>query len=190
MTRKLCIIPLFCGVLMTVGIAAFMYGKRALANRDYAATYKQLAPLAEQGNAQSQYAIANMLSGGLGVAVDKPQAVKWYRLAAEQGYAPAEVKLSMAYDYGDGVPRDLKEWAKWNQRAADHGVPFAQLTQGAIYWVGDGVARDKIQAYKWFTLCINADGRCALRRADVAKGMTPSQISEAERLAKDWNPNE
>jgi len=45
--------------------------------------------LAEQGNAEAQFALGRMYAEGLGVAQDEADALAWYGRAAEQGHADA-----------------------------------------------------------------------------------------------------
>jgi TPR repeat protein len=55
---------------------------------------------------------------GVGVAVDKSEGVKWFRLAAAQGHADAQCNLGVAYSNGDGVSVDKVESVKWFKLAA------------------------------------------------------------------------
>jgi len=48
---------------------------------------------AEQGSARAQYCLGVCYHEGLGVAVDKAEALRWFRLAADQRYAPASNAL-------------------------------------------------------------------------------------------------
>jgi TPR repeat protein len=62
-----------------------------------------------------------------------------------------------------------------------------------MYQTGQGVARDYVQAYKWFTLAASrfpaAEREYAVSFRDlVAAKMTPAQIAEAQKLARQWTP--
>jgi TPR repeat protein len=67
------------------------------------------------------------------------------------------------------------------------GRPDALYNLGLAYSTGQGVAQDLIAAHKWFNLA-------ALRGSDEAKGwrnqlageMQPSQIAQAQKLAREW----
>jgi TPR repeat protein len=65
------------------------------------------------------------------VAVDKIEAVKWYRQAAEKVHAQAQYALGCCHYYGDGAPLDKAEAAKWFQKAADQGHANAKA---ALNW--------------------------------------------------------
>ena len=84
------------------------------------------------------------------------EAAMWYRLGAEQGEAEAQITLGLMYENGDDVPQNYVEAHKWYSLAAAGDQP--------------GEVRD------W-----------ALRNRDnVEAKMTPSEIAEAQRLAREW----
>lgn len=52
---------------------------------------------------------------------------------------------------------------------------------------GHGVPGDLIEAHKWFNLAAVAGHDCAQTcRADIAEEMTPREIAEAQRRAREW----
>ncbi len=106
---------------------------------------------------------------------------------AEQGNATAQYRLGQFYFLGRGVPKDEKEAVKWLQRAAEQGVPEAQLNLGVSYYAGVGVTQDSIQAYKWFSIAGAFGNEVAQKRLSVVeRTMTPAQIAEAQKLAREW----
>jgi TPR repeat protein len=77
------------------------------------------------------------------------------------------------------------------ERAAQ-GDAEAQYSLGLMYQNGEGVPQDYVQAYKWFSLAAatytdkpNHD-KAVKERERVAARMTPAQIAEAQRLAREW----
>ena len=49
--------------------------------------------------------------------------------------------------------------------------------------------QDYVQAYMWYTLvAAQGDADAAKKRDNVAAKMTPAQIAEAQRLAREWKP--
>ena len=112
-----------------------------------------------------------------------------YRKAAEQGLADAQMQLGGMYEFGLGVPQDNIEALKWYRKVADQGHPRAQYVVGNAYESGVGVARDPVLAYMWFHLAAaQGDPDAAKARDMVAAKMTPDQITEAQRLAREWKP--
>jgi len=128
-----------------------------------------------------------MIDNGYGVPQDKAEAAKWYRMAAEQGAADAQYNLGVMYDNGYGVPQDYAEAAKWFRMAAEQGVADAQFNLGVMYANGDGVPQDYVKAYMWLNLAA-ARGKSEDKKSrdTVAGWMTPAEIQEAQRLAREW----
>ncbi len=60
-----------------------------------------------------------------------------------------------------------------------------------MYAKGQGVPQNYEQAYIWFDLAASRAGDASIpikNRDDVAAMMTPDQIAEAQRLAREWKP--
>jgi TPR repeat protein len=156
---------------------------------DYATTLRLWRPLAEQGKAKAQYLLASMYMLGQGVPQDYAEAAKWYRLAAEQGNAAAQYNLGIMYAKGRGVPQDDAEAAKWYRLAAEQGNAAAQFGLGDLYDLGKGVPQDYVRAHMWFNLAAaKGAGRAVKFREFVSSKMTPAQIAEAQKLAREWKP--
>ena len=106
-------------------------------------------------------------------------------LAAFSGTAvagPFEDAVS-AYERGDH-----NEAARLYRLAAEQGHAVGQLSLGNMYKRGQGVSQDNVQAYKWFNLAGSQIVSAFLSRDRVADFMTPAQIAEAQKLAREWKP--
>ncbi|MEN8206420.1 MAG: tetratricopeptide repeat protein [Pseudomonadota bacterium] len=115
---------------------------------------------------------------------DYGTALREWRPLAEQGNAGAQLNLGYMYDNGYGVPQDYRKAVKWYRRAAEQGNDRAQYNLGLMYDGGYGVPQDYVQAHMWYDI---ADVAVAVSYRDfVAREMTPTQITEAERLAREW----
>jgi len=128
---------------------------------------------------------------GLGVSKNNAESVKWYRKAAEQDLAVAQFTLGFRYYKGQGVSKDYKEAVKWYRKAAEQGYAKAQLSLGVRYVLGQGVTKDKVRAHMWFDLAASKSKggtkKSAIKnRGKVTKEMTPNQIAEAQKLAREW----
>ena len=96
------------------------------------------------------------------------------------------------YYEGRGVPQDYAEALKWFRLAAAQGDALAQHNLGLMYAKGYGVPQDHIEAHKWFNLAAasstskpNRDR--AVQACDkLAARMTPAQLAEAQKLAREW----
>lgn len=90
-------------------------GLGAMERSDYATALKELAPLAERGNAEAQSNLGRMYLYGWGVRKSETEAAKWYRKAAEQGDARAQKMLAYLYEQGAGVEKNSAEAEKWRR---------------------------------------------------------------------------
>ena len=89
---------------------------------------------------------------------------------------------------GGEFAQDYAEAAKWYKKAAEQGDSNAQNILGAMYERGKGMPKDFVEAYKWFSISGEGDneyGRTYREKIGKRK-MTPDQITEAQRLAKEW----
>ncbi len=169
-------------------------GTAAAKRGDYATAISKFRPLAEQGDAKAQWALGVMYERGLGVPQDYAEAVKWYRKAAEQGNAAAQFNLGSMYVDGLGVPQVDAEAVGWWRKAAEQGMADAQYNLGLMYAKDRGVPQDYVQAYIWLNIAASSlppgENRDAVVnvRDIIAKRMTPAQISEARKLAREWKP--
>ncbi len=141
---------------------------------------------------------------GLGVPQDDSEAVRWYRKAADQGKVEAETHLGQMYSEGQGVTQNYAEAVKWYRLAAEQGDPDAQHDLGLAYEEGEGIAQDFVLAYVWYSLAVSRYSaldkqlekapesdyrRDSMRQRDeLAAKMTPAQIAEAQKLARERNP--
>jgi TPR repeat protein len=115
------------------------------------------------------------------------------RARAEKGSVGAQLKLGVMYETGQGVRRDYTEAARWYRKAAEQGHADGQLLLGLMYKGGQGVPQDYVEAYKWISLAASRAGiddreKYAEAREELARKMTPQQIAEAQRQAREWKP--
>jgi hypothetical protein len=96
-----------------------------------------------------------------------------------------------AYDRGDYATA-----LRLMRPLAEQGLAEAQSDLGVMYAKGEGVPQDYVQAHMWFNLAASrfsaaeAEKReWAVENRDLAASrMTPAQIAEAQRLAREWKP--
>lgn len=132
-------------------VAADYYEALAAWERgDHARAIALWLPLAEAGDAASQYWLGRLHAHGLGVARDPARAAEWYRRAAEAGHAGAQNNLGLLYELGEGLARDLAEAARWYAAAAEQGDAAAQVNLARLYDEGRGVAADAAVAASWY----------------------------------------
>ena len=125
---------------------------------------------------------------------DYETALREWRPLAEQGDATAQYNLGVMYDNGRGVARDYAEAVKWYRRAAEQGEAAAQFNLGFMYATGQGVAQDYVLAHLWYNLAASRlppgeNRNTAVRNRDIVETlMTPAQVAEAQKLAREWKP--
>ncbi len=142
---------------------------------------------ADQGDAEAQYNLGVRYADGRGVPQDDAEAAKWFRRAAEQGAAKAQHNLGFMYENGRGVRQDYAEAVRWFRKAAEQGDVRGQYNLGFMYANGQGVPQDIVQAQMWFTLAAEQGAALAQNNRDkAASEMTPDQIAEAQRMAREW----
>ncbi len=163
-------------------------GVAAYERSDYAIALRLLKPLAEHGHAKAQLHLGAMYSLGFGVSRDKAEAVRWFRLAAVQSDASAQDSLGFSYYFGEGVPQNYAEAAKWLRLAAEQGLANSQNKLGFMYENGEGVPQDYVMAHMWFNLAAAQGFPAVDNRERVIARMTPAQIAEAQKLAREWKP--
>ncbi len=94
-----------------------------------------------------------------------------------------------AYRRGDYATA-LEEWLS----LAEQGNATAQYRLGFMYADGEGVAQDYVLSHMWFNLAaahLPADvvqESAATQRSIIEPSMTPAQVAEAQRLAREWKP--
>ena len=133
-----------------------------------------------------------MYGTGRGVPQDDAEAVRWYRMAAEQGIASAQYALRVKYGTGEGVPQDATEAVRWYRLATEQGHASAQYNLGVMYGTGEGVPQDNVEAHMWLNLAASRSSgadreRSVGARDRVAELMTPADLSEAQRSAREWH---
>ncbi len=150
--------------------------------------------LMAHANVEVQYNLGVMYERGQGATRDYAEAVGWWRKAAAQGHAKAQFNLGIMYGNGRGVPQDYAKAVGWWRKAAEQGNAKAQNNLGLMYGKGQGVPQDYAQAHMWYNLAASTSppgkdrDRAVKNRDIVAKRMTPVQISEAQKLAREWKP--
>jgi TPR repeat protein len=152
----------------------------------YAEAVRWYRLAADQGYANAQAKLGVMYENGYGVLQDYAEAMRWYRLAADQEDANAQYNLGNMYANGRGVPQDYAEAVRLYRLAADQGDANAQYNLGFMYENGQGVLQDNVTAHMWYNIgAANGNELGGTNRDSIAEGMTPSEISKAQQMARD-----
>jgi len=113
---------------------------------------------------------------------------EWWPLA-EQGEAKPQNALGVLSREGKGVPQDFQAALRWFRLAAEQGYAGGQYNLGMMYENGRGVPKNYVQAHMWVALAAAQRHENARRaRGRLAARMTPAQLADAQRLAREWTP--
>ena len=166
----------------------------AYSRGEYETALRIWRSLGDNGNVEAQLRLGNYFWNGNAVEPNYPEAIGWWRKAADKGNPEAQTDLGLMYIDGAGVPQDFEMAALWLRRAADQGWDVAQERLGALYEAGYGVPKDNVQAHMWLNLAAsrvkdNYSREVYVKaRNDLAGKMTTDQVTQAQRLARDWIP--
>jgi uncharacterized protein len=182
-------------VLATPAHAGFDQAAAAFEKRDYATALKELKPLADKGDARSQYAMGVMAENGFGMPKDLAQAANWYRKAAEQGNTDAQFNLGAMYEHGVGMPVNYAQAARWYRPAAESGDIDALSNLGVLYATGRGVPQDKVLALALYNVSVafdsNKGSTAARNRQGLANQMSLEQVNQSMALTDELlKPNQ
>lgn len=170
-----------------------MYDQGHGVDQDYAEAMRWYRLAAEQGLAQAQFNVGDMHEAGDGAPQDHAEAMRWYRLAAEQGHAKAQNSLGTIYKSGLGGQQDYNEAIHWFRLAAEQGDGTAMMNLGELYYRPFSPSqlprdmRDPVLGHKWLNLATAHNiEKAVLARNLTEISMTPAQIAEAQKLAREW----
>ncbi len=189
---------------------ALMYGTGEGVPEDDAEAVRWYRLAAEQGDAEAQYNLGNMYANGEGVPQDDAEAVRWYRLGA-RGESPAAFDRRCNPPGGVAPRSQMPQFAPSSRLtirahhrslcnagfhhgllAAEQGHAGAMTNLGAMYSQGRGVVQDYVQSHMWRNLAASRqtgeDRELSVKARDaVASFMTADDLSEAQRLAREWD---
>ena len=85
------------------------------------------------------------------------------------------------------MQQDDSRAVAWARKTAEQGDSAAQFTLSGMYYFGQGVKKDDVKAYMWANLAAAQGLEEAVNILDLLlKELTPSQIEEGQRLAREW----
>ena len=193
---------------------ALLYQRGWGVERNDAEAIKWYRRAADHGMITSQVNLADAYVIGAVVPQNLDEALKWYRIAANQGSPYAENVVGITYQRGFHVTQDDAEAFRYFRRAANKiydrpgntWIHSPQYNFAAMYAEGRGTAQDYVKALMWFTLAaafgdtkppaefgvelLGTSKLTAIEQRDKLMAlMTSTQIAEAEKLAREWQPH-
>lgn len=148
-------------------------GVDAWSQGDYAKAIRIWRPLAESGDADAQFNMAQAYKFGRGMPQDMNAAIDYYRKAAVQGHQQAEDNAGLLL-YQQGRRQEAMPYL---DRSAERGEPRAQYLIGISLFNGDLLTRDWVRAYA----LMNRSAAAGVEQAARALEHMERYIPEAQR---------
>ena len=143
---------------------------------------------AEQGHdPNSQFMLALLTGGGVGVQKDPVRAAELMRLAATKEPV-AQALMGIYYVTGRGVEQDPVEGARRLREAAEKEAPIAYAPLGMLYAEGVGVVKDYAEARKWLRKGAqynDPDAKGYLSMLHLLGWGGPQDVRQAYQLARE-----
>ena len=130
--------------------AGYDEGADAFNRGDFDTAYREMLPLAQQGDIAAQFALGLTLTFADEPLQDYTEAFRWLMKAANQGVEAAYVQIALAYELGRGVPIDYAAAFDWYKKAVVDDDGFAELRIGHLYYDGRGFDQSYGEAMLWY----------------------------------------
>ncbi len=142
---------LFAAILAAiVGVApghaqSVRAGIEAWQRADYAQAAAIWRPLAEAGDADAAFNLAQAYRLGRGVPTNLSSAKNWFERAAAKGHIDAQTTLGLLLFQNN----EQKEGLRWLKAAAEQGEARALLVYGTALFNGDSITQDPVLGYAY-----------------------------------------
>jgi cell division septation protein DedD len=140
---------------------------------DYPAAVRGWRPLAEKGDGDAAFDLAQAYKLGRGVPTDLAQAKLWYGAAAKAGHPQGTANYGLLL-FQDGQRREAMPWI---DKASAAGDPRAQYVMGTALFNGDLTPKDWPRAYALMTRA----GAAGLPQATTSLAQMDRFLSAADR---------
>jgi len=148
---------LFSGLLSSAVVFAqqgqsieqYQAAAAAYQSGNFAAAEKLWSKLADQGNANAQYAMGIMHLKKEAQNARDQTAFRYLIEAAKNRHVAAMFNLGVAYWEGRGTRRQPEKAANWWELAAEQQDAGAQYNLGLAYYLGEGRKQDATKAKYW-----------------------------------------
>lgn len=138
-----------CGSSSSSSSKDFDRALEAARSEDFESALSIWLPLAEAGDAASQFHVGYIYSNGLGVPTNYAEARKWYELSAQQDNTEAQYYLAGLYFEGRGVEMNPATAERWLRKAAIRGHSSAQNNLGVLYAKRSNSDEDNFLSIRW-----------------------------------------
>lgn len=161
---------------------------------DHAEAIRWYRKAAEQGLVITQVVLAKIYEGGYHVPQDYAEAAKWYLMAAERGDLNSQETIALFYWSGKGIPANRVRAHMWANLAVVGEQSYSEDRVSALNAINAGPGTPEEKGLAIQILSIKRPERSSFAemvfgmRKSIEASMTPAQIAEAQRLAREWKP--
>lgn len=120
-------------------------GIEAWQRADYAQAAAIWRPLAEAGDADAAFNLAQAYRLGRGVPTNLSAAKNWFERSAAKGHIDAQTTLGLLLFQNN----EQKEGLRWLKAAAEQGEARALLVYGTALFNGDSITQDPVLGYAY-----------------------------------------
>jgi cell division septation protein DedD len=157
-------------------------GVEAWRAQDYEGAVRIWRPLADRGDADAQFNLAQAYFLGRGLPQNMTLAEQWYARAARGGHEEAQANYGLLL-FQNGRQREAMPWI---ERAANRGDPRAQYVLGTALFNGDLVPQDLPRAYALMTRAAAQNLPPAVTQlAELDRRLSPQDRARGVEMARD-----
>jgi hypothetical protein len=157
-------------------------GIEAWRAQDYETAVRIWRPLADRGDADAQFNLAQAYFLGRGLPQNMTLAEQWYARAARGGHEEAQANYGLLL-FQNGRQREAMPWI---ERAANRGDPRAQYVLGTALFNGDLVPQDMPRAYALMTRAAAQNLPPAVTQlAELDRRLSPQDRARGVEMARD-----
>lgn len=181
-----------------------LYSQGLGVKKDMVKAVELLQKAADQDDIEAMQCLQQLFSDGREIPRDDTKADFWKtkcevsnfrytKKEAESGVADSQLGLARRYEEGKGTRKDDAEAAKWYRKAAEQDGKYGMAAEflGKMYAEGRGVPQDFVLAYKWLNIAASGEWSFDAKRErdQLAEKMTASQVAEAQRMSREFQPH-
>ncbi|MEA3015027.1 MAG: uncharacterized protein QOD42_3572 [Sphingomonadales bacterium] len=156
-------------------------GVEAWRAQDYETAVRIWRPLADRGDADAQFNLAQAYFLGRGLPQNMTLAEQWYARAARGGHEEAQANYGLLL-FQNGRQREAMPWI---ERAANRGDPRAQYVFGTALFNGDLIPQDLPRAYALMTRAAAQNLPPAVTQlAELDRRLSPQDRARGVEMAR------
>jgi cell division septation protein DedD len=156
-------------------------GVEAWRAQDYEGAVRIWRPLADRGDADAQFNLAQAYFLGRGLPQNMTLAEQWYARAARGGHEEAQANYGLLL-FQNGRQREALPWI---ERAANRGDPRAQYVLGTALFNGDLIPQDMPRAYALMTRAAAQNLPPAVTQlAELDRRLSPQDRARGVEMAR------